>query len=39
MNKSFYQWVSIGWLIAKLSFFVLLSMEAAEILVVAYQRF
>jgi hypothetical protein len=39
MSDKLSQYGSIVWLLIKLGVFVLISMEAAEIVVIAYQRF
>ena len=39
MNNGVRQWVSLLWLTVKMAVFVALSLEAAEIVVIAYQRF
>ena len=39
MNNGIRQWVSLLWLTVKMAVFVALSLEAAEIVVIAYQRF
>ena len=39
MKQSTRQWLSLLWLTVKMAVFVALSLEAAEIVVIAYQRF
>jgi len=39
MNNKLSQYGSVIWLLIKLGIFVIISMEAAEIIVVAYQLF
>lgn len=39
MNDSLRVWISLGWLLVKLAIVVTLSMETAEVVVMAYQQF